>query len=165
MLVKHIESGKSETCREILESLPQWFGIEEARENYIVEAGNLIMYACMEKGRNAGFLSLRIHNSWNAEIHCMGVAPQFHRQGIGTGLVAAAAEYSKTRGTRFLSVKTLSGASKDIHYAKTRKFYRNFGFEPFEELPDLWGIDNPCLLMIKPLDAGKQPPPVYKLHA
>ncbi|MCF6320306.1 MAG: GNAT family N-acetyltransferase [Rhizobiaceae bacterium] len=153
MRLKQIATGKSEICREILEALPQWFGIEQARENYITQAVNLVMFACISKDSHIGFLTLRTHNNWNAEIHCMGVLPQQHRQGIGTLLINAAFEYSNARGIKFLTVKTLSEASKDKHYAQTRDFYLKTGFVPFEEFPDFWDDDNPCLMMIKPLDA------------
>jgi ribosomal protein S18 acetylase RimI-like enzyme len=33
----------------------------------------------------------------------------------------------------------------------TRRFYEAIGFEPIEEFPTMWGNDNPCLLLVKPL--------------
>jgi hypothetical protein len=35
--------------------------------------------------------------------------------------------------------------------AATRAFYQAVGFLPIEEFPDLWGAENPCLLMLRPL--------------
>lgn len=46
-------------------------------------------------------------------------------------------------------VKTLAPSHPDRNYAKTRAFYQRVGFRPLEELPELWGEANPCLLMVK----------------
>ena len=49
-----------------------------------------------------------------------------------------------------LSVKTLGPSRPDAGYAGTRRFYGALGFQPVEELLDLWP-GNPCLIMVKPL--------------
>jgi len=46
-------------------------------------------------------------------------------------------------------VKTLSPLHADIHYAKTRKFYGSVGFKDFYTDHDMWGKENPCLIMLK----------------
>jgi hypothetical protein len=53
-------------------------------------------------------------------------------------------------GARFLLVKTLSPREPDPNYAQTRAFYLAMGFEPLTDL-DLWGPENPALLMIRTL--------------
>lgn len=55
------------------------------------------------------------------------------------------------RGLRFLTVKTLASSHPDQNYAATRRFYEAIDFLPLEVLPTLWGTENPCLLMIRPL--------------
>jgi len=39
----------------------------------------------------------------------------------------------------------------DPGYARTRAFYAAMGFEPLEEIVQVWGPDNPCLLLVKRL--------------
>jgi hypothetical protein len=46
-------------------------------------------------------------------------------------------------------VKTLSPRAADEGYAATRAFYFSCGFRPLEEMPELWGPDQPALQMIK----------------
>ena len=56
MDVANITEEKEAVCRPILEALPQWFGIKDAREQYISEAGDLTMFACMD-GKAASALT------------------------------------------------------------------------------------------------------------
>ena len=79
----------------------------------------------------------------------MGVLPRWHRHGIGRALLTRAEAY--VRGRRFLTVKTLAPSHPDENYRATRRFYEAMGFLPLEELPELWGPQNPCLVMIKTL--------------
>lgn len=62
-----------------------------------------------------------------------------------------AARWAVAHGFEYLSVKTLSEAHPDLSYAKTRRFYRAVGFEPFQEFGALWGADLPCLVLVKRL--------------
>ncbi|MGH4139155.1 hypothetical protein [Clostridium sp.] len=32
---------------------------------------------------------------------------------------------------------------------ETREFYKNVGFCPLEEIKEIWGDKNPCLIMVK----------------
>jgi ribosomal protein S18 acetylase RimI-like enzyme len=110
------------------------------------------MVACFAPaGTVVGFLSIKIHTAVAAEVFLMGVKRGWHRCGIGRALIEAAARSASLQGARFLTVKTLSPANPDPNYAATRLFYEAVGFLPIEEFPDLWGAENPCLLMIRPL--------------
>ncbi len=150
-IVVQAANDKARICRSILETLPEWFGIESARENYIREVKHLEVFACVADNHPIGFIGLKTHNPLNIEIYVMGVLPAWHRQGIGKKLIARSIEHGKQKGNEFLTVKTLSAQSDDVHYADTRLFYQSCGFAPFEEFPDLWGSDNPCMMMIKPI--------------
>jgi ribosomal protein S18 acetylase RimI-like enzyme len=81
----------------------------------------------------------------------MGVKRSWHRRGIGRALIEAVVELVTSRGVRFLTVKTLSPSNDDPNYAATRLFYEAVGFLPIEEFPTLWGAENPCLFMLRPL--------------
>jgi GNAT superfamily N-acetyltransferase len=81
----------------------------------------------------------------------MGIKQPYHRKGLGEKLIRWCEEYCKTRGIRFLTVKTLADLNPDESYAKTRAFYRAMGFVPIEVFLTLWDERNPCLFMIKAL--------------
>lgn len=147
-----VVEGRGAICREVLEALPEWFGVPASVETFVSEADRLPMLACFEPaGDVAGFVSIKLHTAVAAEVYVMGVKRTWHRQGIGRSLIEAAAQLSASQGARFLTVKTLSPSNPDPSYAATRLFYEAVGFLPIEEFPLLWGADNPCLLMLRPL--------------
>jgi GNAT superfamily N-acetyltransferase len=132
--------------------LPEWFGIPSAIESYVSAAADLPMLACFEPaGHVTGFVSVNTLTAAAAEIHVMGIKRQWHRQGIGRGLIEGAGQLAAAQRARFLTVKTLSPSKADPNYAATRRFYEALGFLLLEEFPTLWGADNPCLLMLRPL--------------
>jgi len=138
---------RSDLCREILVELPGWFGIPEAVDRYIQEVAALPTFGV---GRE-GFLSLKLHSDAAAEIYVMGVRPEAHRRGIGTALLEGAEAFLRERNVDYLQVKTLGPSHPSKHYAETRSFYAARGFRPLEELTEIWGEDNPCLIMVKRL--------------
>jgi ribosomal protein S18 acetylase RimI-like enzyme len=158
---RHIEvsgphDGCADLCAPILRALPAWFGIEEATAAYIRATEELPTFLATPKDQQdgcSGFLTLKHHTDAAAEIYVMGVRPEAHRRGVGRALVTAAENYLRSLGIAYLQVKTLSSAHPDENYAKTRRFYQAMGFSPLEELPELWGPANPCLLMVKYLGA------------
>ena len=139
--------ARSELCREILTALPGWFGLPEAVDRYIQEVAELPTFAV----GSDGFLSLKLHTDAAAEIYVIGVRVECHRRGIGTALVEVSEAFLRERDVEYLQVKTLGPSHPSEHYAATRSFYAARGFRPLEELPDLWGEDNPCLIMVKRL--------------
>ena len=139
-------------CREVLESLPDWFGIRASIESYVAAADELPMLACFDPtGEVVGFISVKTHTPFAAEVFVMGVKQPWHRRGIGRSLIEAAAELAISQGIQFLTVKTLSASNDDPNYARTRRFYEAAGFLSIEEFPTLWGPENPCIFMLRPL--------------
>lgn len=138
-------------CEPIMRALPDWFGIEEALVQYISEIEHLPTFIACQDERAVGFLSVKQHNPYSAEIHVMAVLQEMHRKGIGQHLVARAEDYLRSRNVEYLHLKTLSDSHPDEGYAKTRAFYNAVGFRPLEELPTLWNEENPCLIMVKRL--------------
>ena len=143
--------GQSETCAPILRLLPDWFGIESATEQYISDIKNNQTFLAVFNQETVGFLTLTYFQDSAAEIHVMGIHPDFHHQGIGKELLQAAEHHLQEAGYQYLQVKTLSDRHPDPYYAKTRAFYLAVGFVPLQEFPELWGVENPCLQMIKKL--------------
>ncbi|ESA37408.1 gnat family acetyltransferase [Leptolyngbya sp. Heron Island J] len=137
-------------CEPILLLLPGWFGIESAIVHYVQEIDRLPTLLAWSQKQVVGFLALKQHNEFAAEIYVMAVHPKSHRQGIGRQLVKVAEAELRKLGVEYFQVKTLGSSSQDPNYAKTRKFYESVGFKPLEEFLNLWE-GNPCLQMVKKL--------------
>lgn len=140
---------KKNIAENILNDLPRWFGIPESTKEYVNSSGNMIFYCCYIEGKPAGFLSIKPHNPYSAELYVLGVLEKYHRKGIGRALVQSCEEYLRKNKIEYLQVKTLDESSKDEAYEKTRKFYLSMGFRPLECFPALWDEYNPCLVMVK----------------
>lgn len=141
--------NKREISEIILEALPEWFGIPEATKMYINESCNQPFLAAMEEDEPVGFISMKVNNQYTVEIFVMGILPEYHKRGIGRTLFDKVYSWAKDRGYEYLQVKTLDESHPDVHYAGTRNYYLSMGFRPLECLPELWGKENPCLIMVQ----------------
>lgn len=138
---------KREIAREILEALPDWFGIPEAREAYISDSEKQIFFAAMEGGSPKGFLCLKETGKNTVELAVMGVLKELHRRGIGRELFLAARERARQAGYSFLQVKTVEMGHYQ-EYDDTNRFYLSLGFQEFEVFPTLWDECNPCQIYV-----------------
>ena len=138
-------------CMPILRSLPDWFGIEEALIHYSTEIDLLPTWTAQKTDRIVGFISIKQHTLYSAEVYVMGVLQDTHRHGIGRGLIEKSQEWVKQQGIEYLQVKTLGPSHSDESYANTRAFYLAMGFRPLEEFKQIWDEHNPCLIMVKRL--------------
>jgi ribosomal protein S18 acetylase RimI-like enzyme len=145
----HFETECSKDVEQILRALPEWFGLEEPILQYIKDAGTMPTMLAKDGARVIGFLIIKNHFPKSAEIHCMGILPKYHRQGIGASMCNVLEEQLKQESVQFLQVKTLSEQRECEAYERTRKFYLAMGFSPLEVFPILWDEANPCLLMVK----------------
>lgn len=148
-MIKEIQNcgEKKEIARKILEALPEWFGIPEAREEYISDSINQQFFAAMKAGEPIGFLCLNKTGKDTMELSVMGVLKEFHRCGIGRRLFTAAKEKAVKEGFSFIQVKTVQmGHYED--YDKTNKFYIKLGFKELEVFPNLWDEWNPCQIYV-----------------
>lgn len=143
--------GKGDVCEPILRSLPRWFGIERSIVQYVKDIDVMSTVLARADGRIVGFLTVKRHNEYSAEVHVMAVRSENHRTGIGRALLQRAEEFLRRDGVEYLQVKTLGLSRPDEQYARTRSFYLAMGFRPLEEFEELWDTENPCLLMIKKL--------------
>jgi ribosomal protein S18 acetylase RimI-like enzyme len=132
-----------------LVTLPTWFGIPAAVEDYVARADRLPTVIASLGDRDVGLLTLVRHSPYAAEVYVMAVLPQLHRRGIGKALLGHAEGVLAAEGVEFLQVKTLAPSKSDEGYDRTRAFYRANGFRALEEFPDLWDSENPALQMIK----------------
>jgi GNAT superfamily N-acetyltransferase len=167
-LVEGPLTGQGAAAEAILRALPGWFGIESALLDYAAAADRLPTFVVRSCGaaRSApgqpvtapapsedvrGFITLLPTSPQAAEVHVMAVRPEWHRRGIGRALVERAAAYARAEDLSLLHVKTLADSDPDPGYAATRRFYEALGFVPLQELPQVWGPENPCLILVRPL--------------
>lgn len=147
--VREIADSQEKTAlaREVLEALPEWFGIPEAREEYIANSASEVFFAAYEGETPVGFLTLKRTGEATAELAVMGVRKEYHRRGIGRALFEAAKARAKELGYAFLQVKTVQ-MGRWPEYDTTNRFYLALGFREFEVFPTLWDEWNPCQIYI-----------------
>ena len=138
---------KQRITRLVLEALPDWFGIPEAREGYIRDSAGLMFHVAYDDGQPVGFVCLRETGKDTAELHVMGVKKEYHRKGTGRKLFGAAKEAAVKSGYSFLQVKTVQMGKYD-EYDRTNRFYLALGFKEFEVFPELWDEWNPCQIYV-----------------
>ena len=143
--------NRSSVCVPLLRLNADWFGIEEAILNYEREIEHLPTFLAKEEDRVLGFLSLKQHTPYSAEILVMAVHPDAQRGGIGRALVEAAELHARGLAVEYMQVKTLGPSNPDPGYAKTRAFYEALGYRPMEEFKQIWDEHNPCLILVKRL--------------
>ena len=141
---------KQTITRTILEALPDWFGIPEAREEYIEDSKDNIFFCAYNEDKPVGFLYIKETGKDTAELAVMGVLKEYHRNGIGRELFEHAKNAAKESGYSFLQVKTVQmGRYED--YDNTNRFYLSLGFKEFEVFPTLWDEWNPCQIYVMAL--------------
>ena len=151
-MIIQVENNKEKEMisRTILEALPDWFGLPEAREEYIVNSVNQQFFAAVKEVKTIGFLCLKQTGKDTVEVAVMGVLKEFHRHGIGRKLFMKAREKAIKDGFSFIQVKTVQMGQYD-NYDNTNKFYISLGFKEFEIFPTLWDEWNPCQVYVMAL--------------
>lgn len=141
------EKEKRKVTQIILEALPEWFGIPEAREEYIKECTDKLFFCAYDEDRPVGFLYLKETGNATIELYAMGILKEFHRHGIGRDLFQNAKKEAVKAGYSFMQVKTVQ-MGKYEEYDKTNQFYCSLGFCEFEIFPNLWDEWNPCQVYV-----------------
>jgi GNAT superfamily N-acetyltransferase len=144
-------AGAGEVCASILAELPQWFGIPESNAAYADLAEREPAWLALDDGRPVGVMILKTHGEHSLENYLLGVRPSHHRSGLGRAFIERARQIAEDGGARYLTVKTLGPSRAYEPYERTRAFYRAVGFTPLEEFTEIWGPENPCLFMVKPV--------------
>ena len=147
---------KSHICNNVLQALPNWFGIPESIADYVATVQDKPFYAIFAGDIAVGFVSVKVHNPYTAEIYVMGIMEAYHRKGLGRKLIEICEAYCRANNMTFLTVKTLDERNPDIFYRQTRLFYQAMGFKPLEVFPLLWDANNPCLFMVKNVTLAEQ---------
>ena len=138
---------KQRISRSILEALPEWFGIPEAREQYIKESATQPFFAALDAENVIGFLCLKETGKETAELSVMGVLKDYHRRGVGRKLFEQAKKAARNCGYSFMQVKTVQ-MGRYAAYDVTNHFYLSIGFKEFELFPTLWDERNPCQIYV-----------------
>ena len=144
------KNEKRQIARHVLEALTDWFGVSESREKYIEDSADLMFFAAIEDSAPVGFLCLKETGKDTVELAVMGVLKEYHRHGVGRGLVDAAKNSAREKGYSFLQVKTVQ-MGKYEDYDQTNLFYQSMGFKEFEVFPMLWDEANPCQVYVMAL--------------
>ncbi|MGO5114330.1 GNAT family N-acetyltransferase [Candidatus Avoscillospira sp. LCP25S3_F1] len=152
MQIRKITDRQEQTriTREILEALPEWFGIPEAREAYIRDSAGAPYVCAQQDNGPVGFLYLKQTGKDTMEIAAMGVRKEAQRAGIGTALLELAKAMAREQGCSFLQVKTVQMGKYEV-YDRTNRFYQSVGFREFEVFPTLWDEGNPCQIYVMAL--------------
>ena len=144
------DEDKKYITRTILEELPEWFGIPEAREEYIRNSAEKAFFCAEENEKDLGFLYLKETGKDTVELAVMGVLKEYHRKGIGKELFNRAKMAAKEMGYSFMQVKTVQ-MGKYEEYDQTNLFYMSLGFKDLEVFPTLWDERNPCQIYVMAL--------------
>lgn len=68
---------KKQIARQILEALPEWFEVEQSREQFIAQSAHEPFFAAIENDRPVGFLCLKQTGKDTVELAVMGVLKQY----------------------------------------------------------------------------------------
>lgn len=147
---------KRELQERLTAELPQWFGQPESNAKYAMLAEVLDGYIAESDGVRRGLLLLKYHGRTSAEIYWMGVAPAYHRQGVGRTLMKAAIDDACKRSVRYLFVATLHPVVAYEPFLRTRRFYEAMGFEYVHEEHFTADPENPIAYYLKPLQSLRQ---------
>lgn len=139
---------KEKISREILEDLPEWFGMTESTEEYITDSKDKPFLACFLENEPVGFIVLNETSLDCAEIFVMGIKKKFHRQGAGEKLNQAYENLAKKLGYTYSQVKTVETGHYQ-EYDATNSFYLAMGYKKLEVFPELWDQWNPCQIYVK----------------
>ena len=153
MDIRQINDKTEKACitLDIMHSLPKWFSPKEDIDRKAIIHQEFPFFACYYNSEVLGFLALKVHNEYTAEIYTIAVKEEYHHNGIGSALLVAAEAYCKDMSFSYLTVKTLDKSASYEPYEKTRAFYKQMGFTPLEIFPTLWDKDNPCIFLVKHL--------------
>lgn len=115
---------KQQIAQAVLVALPDWFGVPEERDKYVLESAGLPFFAAYDGDLPFGFLCLHETGKDTVEIRVMGVLKEYHRKGAGRQLFEAAREVAAQQGYSFLQVKTVQMGCYDDSIKATGSIVR-----------------------------------------
>lgn len=151
MTLKIVRRPAGADCASILAELPEWFGIPESNADYARAAEDEMTWVAEDLSGVLGLLVLTDQGFSALDVHLLAVRPHAHRQGVGQALIRQAGAVARDRGKPYLTVKTQGPSAGYAQYERTRAFYEAVGFKGLEEFTEIWGPENPCLIMVMPV--------------
>jgi GNAT superfamily N-acetyltransferase len=151
MTLKIVRRAAGAECASILAELPEWFGLPQSNAAYAKRAETEQAWLAQDAGQTLGIMILVDHGFSALDTHLLAVRPHAHRRGLGRALIRRARDVARTLGKPYLTVKTRGPSKPYEPYERTRAFYLAVGFAPLEEFDAIWGPENPCLIMIMPV--------------
>jgi len=151
MTLKIVRRAAGAECASILAELPEWFGIPQSNAEYAAAAEREQAWLADDDGETLGLMVLIDTGFAALDVHLLAVRPRAHRRGVGRALIDHARDVTRSLGKPFLTVKTQGPSAGYEPYDRTRRFYEAVGFKGLEELTEIWGPENPCLIMIMPV--------------
>ena len=143
---------KKAISKEVLNDLPEWFGLSESTKKYISDSQNKPFVAAYVNDEPVGFIVLNETSKDCADIFVMGIKKKFHRMGVGSMLNEAYEAIARKLGYTYSQVKTVQfGHYKE--YDISNNFYIAMGYKELECFPTLWDEWNPCQIFVKYLGA------------
>lgn len=99
-MIKFIDDQKEKkrVSRDILQSLPEWFGIPESTEEYIKTSEDLPFWGTFSNGKPVGFLAMKETGPVTGEIYVMAVRREYQRSGLGRALWQECLKYAREHG-------------------------------------------------------------------
>jgi GNAT superfamily N-acetyltransferase len=151
MTLEIVRRAAGAECASILAELPEWFGIPESNAGYAEAAERQPTWVAQEAGEPLGVLVLTDQGFSALDVRLLAVRPHAHRQGVGKALIRHACGVAREQGKPYLTVKTQGPSAGYESYDRTRAFYEAVGFKGLEEFTEIWGPENPCLIMVMPV--------------
>jgi ribosomal protein S18 acetylase RimI-like enzyme len=150
-LIEEVESNTAEAlCREITANLPEYFGLLQANEYYALGVRAHLNLAIKVENRYIGLISVNFPYPQNANIYWLGVLSNYHGKGLGKALAQRAMKVVQAKGSKTITVETLSPKENDDNYLKTYNFYKSLGFKPLFNLKPQ-GYEFEMVYMLKDL--------------
>ena len=125
------KNEKEAIARDILNGLPEWFGMSDSTEEYIKDSQDKPFIACFIGDEAVGFVVLHTASKDCAEILVMGIKKKYHRLGIGRKLHNTYEAMAQKLGYTYSQVKTVQQGHYQA-YDITNHFYRSMGYKELE---------------------------------
>lgn len=150
--VEILETKTDEAVCRLLRQIP-YFSFEPTIIEYGQESLKpfaTTLMATSEEDRAIGCAVIEVMNEITMEIVVMGVHPDYRRRGVGSALIARTEELARSKGKKFLLLKTVGPSQKDKDADKTLEFFYKNDFCLLTEMDFIWQ-DYYCGLMLKQL--------------
>ena len=115
----------------VAEALPEWFDKDARGRAIPADIRHQHGFVALSQGEVVGFITLFVAEG-RLNIGWLGVAPEHHKHGIGSQLIAAAEEFGRQHNLTELATYTLGDGVDYKPYEATREFYFRRGFTIYQ---------------------------------